>query len=267
MFLAALSALRFRSSLSTSDATYFNDTPRPISDREIIDACSNGAGAARVLDIYLVKFGELVSTDEAKNQAAAYDLLCPHICIVPKAYRTFRYDGKGYILMEYIDGESFGNLNDTQINKVNEILNRFSGISGEPGALCGDGVISRTGRFWPNTYDVHPQNVAGLEFWLNSMLREGGTISLKDSSFSLCHLDLAPRNIIWRNDEPILIDWASAGFYPHTFEITALRLGMGDELPFTTALLRLQDRECYKEHVLLLLTASGKADISPCPYS
>jgi serine/threonine protein kinase len=207
-----------------------------------------------------------VFQDEAKNQAAAYNLLCPKICDVPKVYRSFEYNKKGYILMEYVSGDSPNDMTGEQVSKVNELLNQFSRITGKPGALY-KGAVSRKGRFWPDFYDVYPQDAAGLEFWLNSVLKTTIPVSLKDFTFSLCHLDLVPRNIIWRSTgELCLVDWPSAGFYPRTFEWAALSLGMMEEIPFTTALLTLQDMEAYRKQVLLLLEASGRAAISDSPY-
>lgn len=41
----------------------------------------------------------------------------------------------------------------------------------------------------------------------------------------LCHMDLTPRNIMELSDGSIcILDWASARFYPHVFEVAMLQL-------------------------------------------
>jgi thiamine kinase-like enzyme len=41
----------------------------------------------------------------------------------------------------------------------------------------------------------------------------------------MCHLDIAPRNILYLPDSSIcLIDWATAGFYPRLFEVCILNI-------------------------------------------
>lgn len=48
---------------------------------------------------------------------------------------------------------------------------------------------------------------------------------LTHTSLSVCHMDLAPRNILGLPDESLcLLDCANAGFYPHVFETAILHL-------------------------------------------
>lgn len=64
-----------------------------------------------------------------------------------------------------------------------------------------------------------------LENWCNDRLASLSKplISLANLSLSMCHMDIAPRNIILKNDNVYLIDWAWAGFYPPIFEISAIQ--------------------------------------------
>lgn len=49
----------------------------------------------------------------------------------------------------------------------------------------------------------------------------------------LCHLDVAPRNILWlEDDSTCFLDWASARFYPRLFEVSAQRILLGKEGTF-----------------------------------
>ena len=64
-----------------------------------------------------------------------------------------------------------------------------------------------------------------LEDWCNDRLAllSKPLISLANLSLSMCHMDIAPRNIIIKNDNVYLIDWAWAGFYPPIFETSAIQ--------------------------------------------
>lgn len=88
-----------------------------------------------------------------------------------------------------------------------------------PGSLSGG---PSTGILWPDTNDLTITNISQIEEWFNSRLFEGqGRLTLlQPCDLVLCHLDIAPRNIIWKEDHNsiCLLDWASAGFYPRVFE-------------------------------------------------
>lgn len=44
-------------------------------------------------------------------------------------------------------------------------------------------------------------------------------LNIQDCELVFCHLDIAPRNILWQKDGSIcLLDWESAGYYPRLFE-------------------------------------------------
>jgi thiamine kinase-like enzyme len=65
-----------------------------------------------------------------------------------------------------------------------------------------------------------------MESWLNFRLPDvESKLILQKYPLVLCHLDLAPRNIIWLADGSVcFIDWASAGFYPRFFEVCLLKI-------------------------------------------
>ena len=54
---------------------------------------------------------------------------------------------------------------------------------------------------------------------------------------TLCHLDIAPRDIIWLDDDSMcLLDWECAGFYPRLFEVYLLRIDSGKDGEFNRLL-------------------------------
>lgn len=65
-----------------------------------------------------------------------------------------------------------------------------------------------------------------MERWLNVRLPDvKSKLELQHYPLVLCHLDLAPRNILWLSDGSVcFLDWATAGFYPRLFENCLLRI-------------------------------------------
>lgn len=66
-------------------------------------------------------------------------------------------------------------------------------------------------------------SVKVMEAWFNSRLfAQDPKLSFQDCELALCHLDIAPRNILWLKDGSIcFLDWASASYYPRIFEFCA----------------------------------------------
>ncbi|KAF3914929.1 hypothetical protein ABW20_dc0108497 [Dactylellina cionopaga] len=105
--------------------------------------------------------------------------------------------------------------------KVLKHLHSFQGTV--PGSL-GGGISC--GLFWQDDYPNF-QTIDQLEDWVNkrARVRSDLSIAIKDCPLVLCHLDVAPRNIIRQNDGTLyLLDWESAGYYPEFFETAALKM-------------------------------------------
>ncbi|KAF2765396.1 hypothetical protein EJ03DRAFT_339118 [Teratosphaeria nubilosa] len=67
-----------------------------------------------------------------------------------------------------------------------------------------------------------------LEKYLNSRLRSiAEKLDLAKSDMVLCHLDVAPRNVVLTGQKLWLLNWEAAGFYPRGFEYCALRVNRG----------------------------------------
>lgn len=72
----------------------------------------------------------------------------------------------------------------------------------------------------------------------------------------LCHLDIAPRNIIWQEDGSLcLIDWVSSGFYLRLFEFCIQWIFDGKDGSFNSLLLEsvdpLPDHEIAQKEAIL----------------
>ena len=184
-------------------------------------------------DNAVMKFGPFVTRFEYENLKLAKELVDPRILYIPDVYR-FLVDDKthqardgelGYILMEYVHGSKIDPLdNPEQVRRIAEIVSHLASIRGEvPGPLsrgpcCGDLFPDRNGL----TFD----GVKGLEDFFNKRLnpQDPPKLNLEGVELVLCHLDIAPRNILWRDDGSIcFLDWYSAGFYSRFFEFAVQR--------------------------------------------
>ncbi|KAJ5339066.1 hypothetical protein N7452_005794 [Penicillium brevicompactum] len=171
----------------------------------------------------VVKFGPFVSSHEAKNQQKAYDIINPDFVTVPSVHEFFVDDeGWGYIISDFIQGKIIEPLSDSHIQRLAHIFQYFHSITADrPGSL-GDGPS--VGLLWPDTNDLTIGNIQQVEEWFNSRLFPGdGQVHFDHIPPVLCHLDIAPQNVIWLDDGRVcLLDWASAGFYPRQLEFASL---------------------------------------------
>lgn len=199
-------------------------------NREIVGGLREGNLVIKLSDDIVVKFGLSVTVEEANNQRKAFELLDQSIVRVPRLYRFFTQDNPqpfpptGFIVMEYIHGETLQIPNSDQVLQIARILSHFSTIRCQsPGPLQGG---RSHGLIWEETGQPEFKSVQQMETWLNYRLPgENTKLSLARYPLVLCHLDLAPRNIICLRDNSIcFVDWASAGFYPRFFEVCALKI-------------------------------------------
>jgi len=199
------------------------------SSRQIVGGVFHGNLVVKLSEEIVVKFGWGVTVDEADNQRKAFELLDHNIVRVPQVYRYFTqlvegYSPRGFIVMEYIHGDIIKSPNGSQINQIAQILSYFAGIHGRhPGPLQ-RGVSH--GLLWGENGKPVFGSIQQMERWLNFRLPDVETkLSLQKYPLVLCHLDLAPRNILWLDNGSIcLLDWGSAGFYPRFFEVGLLKI-------------------------------------------
>ncbi|KAJ5751486.1 hypothetical protein N7540_011161 [Penicillium herquei] len=212
------------------------DFCRSCSDDQLIGGSKYGNRVVKLPNYDLVvKFGQHVSSYEAKNQEEAHSLIDSNVVLVPRAYKFFVDDeGWGYMVSDYVLGKTIDPLPESHIQKLAKVLEYFCSITSErAGSLCGG---PSTGLIWPDTNDLFISSVQQVEDWFNSRLFPGdGEVHLDPSPLVLCHLDIAPRNLIWLDDGRVcLLDWASAGFYPRPLEFASLFF---QEYNFSEALL------------------------------
>ena len=232
---------------------------RDLSDAEIMAHCWGpnatflggtdklGRKVVQIGDDAVVKFGSSVKRYEFENLKIAKALVDPNIVYIPEAYRFFSDDegtrdyfgDNGYILMEYVRGTNIDPIEDPKlVQRIAGIVAHFASIRGEV-----PGTLSRgpcAGILFPDCDEFTFDTVQAMEDFFNRRLfpHNPPKINLKGAQLVLCHLDIAPRNFLWREDGSVcLLDWASAGFYPRFFEFAAQKYLLGFEKNFNQMLI------------------------------
>ena len=197
-----------------------------------------GRKIVKVSEQAVIKFGIGVTESEANNQRGAYQLLDPSIVRVPRVYRFFSQGRNGYLIMEYIKGQILTSLDNQHIiQRVADVFTHLATISHHtPGPLMSG--IPR-GLYWPENEELSFKSMSDLERYFNSRLSKSGPqLDLSKCSAVLCHLDVAPRNILRQEDDSIcLLDWEYAGFYPRVLEVVMQRVFFGRDNNFNKILL------------------------------
>lgn len=212
---------------------------------DVLDKFTNRV--IKISDHHVVKRGYEVTIEEAENQRIAYELLDSRIVRVPRVFGFFTREEKsgtsvGYLVMEYIKGKVIDPLkDDTAIGKIASVVSYLATFKNDiPGPLGGG--VSR-GILFDEYRDVNFGSLDGMDEWFNSRLRANNPkLTLKGCELVLCHLDIAPRNVMWLEDGTLcLIDWASAGFYPRLFEFCTQWIMQGKDGDFNSKILSLME--------------------------
>jgi tRNA A-37 threonylcarbamoyl transferase component Bud32 len=226
-----------------------------------------GVIIARVHENAVLKFGREVRLSEAKNMRFARQFTTIWIPAVIDAWEVEAPEvgedrGMGYLLMEYIEGSLVSDIwptLDTQTRhsiycQLDDSLRQLHAVKvAQPGPLGGD--VSRGTLF--TAYGAGPfKSSRDMETWFNERLlvcQEFGRAPRTQASFSgkfdklvMCHLDIAPRNLILDGQGRVwILDWAYAGGYPPYFD-QAVLMKSGDP-DFTQGLLGLMGDENIEE--------------------
>ncbi len=194
-------------------------------DRIVVSQVSGGGSVIRIFPDTVVKRSYGMTEYDAINQMKAYELIDPTIVRVPRVFRYFRNKDVGYLLMEYIEGRLLDSIDDKApyLRQIVRILEHLATIqSDEPGPL-GRGLAQ--GLLWIEADLISPKTIQDIEHYYNTRQLKSDNLHLSGYPLVLCHLDIAPRNIIVLPDDSLcLIDWIDAGFYPRIFERCTFRL-------------------------------------------
>lgn len=168
---------------------------------------------------------------------------------VPKLHCAFAEKGKTYILMERIEGETlaqvWGQRSDEskarilrQLKGIVEELRRISappsiGVANVDGGPIFDHRLPRKSSWGPfaTIQDFHRELRSGID--AGDIEDDASSPGVKDmASFHeqawqapvLTHGDLSALNILVRGNEVVaIVDWETAGWYPHYWEYTSAK--------------------------------------------
>ncbi|MCJ1404192.1 hypothetical protein MMC11_007417 [Xylographa trunciseda] len=252
--------------------------PRKATEQELVVLCAgrkpfNADGTRLVMlsEDIIIKFGMGVLPVEAANQHYVYHYVDSNFLRVPQVYRFFQDRTlspnliMGYMVMEYIKGTELAvyqqeNIlsDETMADVVKRIIRALVLLSQIPVPYdLAPGPVEAgepCGYLWSEIgAGTSFSSMKAKEHWLNERLalhELGKHTELDLTSFrlSMCHTDLPPRNIILMYDGGIcFLDWAYAGFYPHLFEIYALRSRLSQEPIFPQILKQLDPPTAEEE--------------------
>jgi Phosphotransferase enzyme family len=208
---------------------YCNEPP----PGHIISGQPGGRYILRLSESVVIKVGYGVTATEAKNQMCAHRLVDPSIVRIPKVLRFFESKQEdlrvGYLLMEYAGGDIFQELSPGQIDTIHQIVSHMFSIHGSgPASLTGSRL---QGLLFSEAYDLQVGSIEALNKWVNRRCKDT-KVDFARCELVLCHLDIAPRNLIWpRSGAPWLLDWEAAGFVPRLFEFCSHSI-MGSDVAF-----------------------------------
>lgn len=131
-------------------------------------------------------------------------------------------DGQYYLVFEWIDGRSLrpNEINIVHCEKIGVILAELHKTDFSELGLIDDYSSVDKLTDW-NFYlqkgldcnavwlDLLRENIDNLYFWNNRMIESARAFS---ENTVISHGDLDPKNVIWYNGSPYVIDWEAAGF-------------------------------------------------------
>jgi aminoglycoside phosphotransferase len=222
-----------------------------LTDEEIIALCESPTAqllsdrtcstkVVKVLPTTVVKYGFGVTFQEFSNQQIARQRLNPTLVHVPPVHRYIRKGDVGYILMDYVPGNTLNPANIEKYGKrLSQILRHLHEMQGEVPGPFNSGPIQ--GVLWSELEEIRFGSLDELEEWLSRrLLQRGKRISLQEHTLVMCHGDFVPRNIIIHEGTISLIDWSAAGYFPRFFERISHRFSPLDA-PFYKSLERYLD--------------------------
>ena len=174
-------------------------------NREIIGGLIEGNFVVKLSENVVVKIGMSVKIEEAINQIMVRDFFDSDTIRVLRVYRYFFRENLGYIVMEFMKGRVIDPLEDPYLVKRIASVSAYLGQTHaqRPGPLGGG--VSR-GLLWPDNEEIVFSTIQKIEKFLNSRLSRGeSAVSLSNFELILCHFDIAPRNILWLDNETICL--------------------------------------------------------------
>ncbi len=149
------------------------------------------------------------------------------------------FDGQYYLVFDWIDGISIFDekISSLHCEKMGQILARLHQL--DFSSLCLVDEYSSDEKLTDWAYYLKigrennaewieslSKNIDHLYKWNNLLIKAAKQLS-KDTVIS--HGDLEPKNVMWQDDKPIIIDWEAAGFIHPMHDLIETALYWSDE--------------------------------------
>lgn len=143
------------------------------------------------------------------------------ICVKPvNGKMVFEVDDTYYEIFEWFDGKSifYPDITAVHCAKIGEQLGKIHASN-----ICVEGLYPentvRCKYEWKNllsalkkedaVYSILQENILQLEQWDCNVVENAAKLK---SDQAISHRDLDPKNVMWKNGSPYIIDWEAAGY-------------------------------------------------------
>ncbi len=152
---------------------------------------------------------------------------------------VIEFEDSFYMIFDWLEGESVfaPNISEYHCKQIGRILGKIHAADSKVDCIERDSG-SRTNYDWagllekaeqrnPECYSVLRESIDDLIRWDEHVVR--GMPQVKQTQV-ISHRDLDPKNVMWKNDAPYLIDWEAAGYVnPFQELIEVLNYWISDE--------------------------------------
>jgi len=148
-------------------------------------------------------------------------------------------DGSFYVIFDWLEGKSIfvPNISEYHCEQIGRILGKIHAANIKVDSIeksqdsrdeyDWNMLLGKAQQCNTECYLVLQENLADIIRWDNHVVSGFGEVS-KNQVIS--HRDLDPKNIMWKNDEPYIIDWEAAGYVnPFQELIEVLNYWISDE--------------------------------------
>lgn len=184
---------------------------------------SKGIYAIKILNPEVMKrknaYDNFILSEKIPNLAKENNIPVASALEINGEY-LIKYKDMYYMVFDYIDGKV---LKDEEITinhcrKIGKILSKIHNIDYQKLNIEEKTVEDHFFVDWEN-YIHHPnfENMNYKELYLKNykkyyslLKRTVERLNASNQKQTICHKDMDPKNVMWKDDEPIIIDWESA---------------------------------------------------------
>lgn len=183
-----------------------------------------GTYAIKVLNPEVISrtdaYHNFIISEKISNLAKEHGIPVSSALLLEGDYLT-KYDDKYYMVFDFVHGKT---LSDEEITiehckKIGNILSQLHGLSSENLELENKRVNYKRLYDWESyTMNSNFPNMIYREEYLKNYKKYNSLLKRANERFnesnletSICHNDMDPKNVMWEGENPIIIDWESAG--------------------------------------------------------